>query len=71
MVSWMRENFDTAQRDAAEERVVVTLRELVAEGYPPDLIADVTMAIGVHLVERIYGRNLLLEHIGRLLRSEL
>ena len=62
----MKKAFDSAQWDSARNRLVEALQELDAEGYPSDMIADVAMAVGVHLIERVYGRDALLEHLARL-----
>ena len=43
-----RENWE-----AANERLVYFLRALADEGYPDELIADVTMASGVVLIDEV------------------
>jgi hypothetical protein len=54
MRAFNRENWE-----AANERLVYFLRALADEGYPDELIADVTMASGVVLIDEIYGRDAL------------
>jgi hypothetical protein len=52
--------------EAANERLVYFLRALADEGYPDELIADVTMASGVVLIDEVYGRDALVRHLARL-----
>jgi hypothetical protein len=51
--------------NAANERLVYFLKELADEGYPDDLLADATMALGVVLIDQVYGRDVLLAHLTR------
>jgi hypothetical protein len=61
MKTFNRENWD-----AANERLVYFLKELADEGYPDDLLADVTLASGVVLIDQVYGRDALVAHLARL-----
>jgi hypothetical protein len=61
MRAFNRENWE-----AANERLVYFLRALADEGYPDELIADVTMASGVVLIDEVYGRDALVRHLARL-----
>ena len=56
-----RENWE-----AANERLDYFLKVLADDGYPNELIADVVMAAGVALIDRVYGRDVLVRHLGRL-----
>jgi hypothetical protein len=58
--------FNRENWDAANERLTYFLRELADDGYPGDLIADVTMAAGVVLIDEVFGREALVRHLGRL-----
>jgi len=58
--------FDRETWAAANERLTYFLRELADDGYPPNLIADVTMGAGVALVDEVFGRERLVRHLGRL-----
>jgi hypothetical protein len=61
MKTFNRENWQ-----AAKERLTYFLKELADEGYPDDLIADVTIMAGVFLVDQVYGRDALVTHLARL-----
>jgi hypothetical protein len=56
--------FNRENWDAANERLTF-LRELADDGYPGDLIADVTMAAGVVLIDEVFGGEALVRHLGR------
>src|SRR4030095_6817650 len=58
--------FNRENWDAANERLTYFLRELGDDGYPDDLIAHVTMAAGVVLIDEVFGREALVRHLGRL-----
>jgi hypothetical protein len=58
--------FNRENRDAANERLTYFLRELADDGYPADLIADVTMTAGVVLIDEVFGREALVRHLCRL-----
>ena len=58
--------FNRENWDAANERLTYFLRELADDGYPDNLIADVTMAAGVVLIDEVFGREALVRHICRL-----
>jgi hypothetical protein len=58
--------FNRENWEAANERLVYFLRALADEGYPDELIADVTMASGVVLIDEVYGRDALVRHLARL-----
>jgi hypothetical protein len=58
--------FNRENWDAANERLTYFLRELADDGYRGDLIADVTMAAGVVLIDEVFGREALVPHLGRL-----
>jgi hypothetical protein len=57
-----RENWE-----AANEQLGYFLKVLADEGYPDELIADVIMASGVLLIDQVYGRDMLVRHLSRLL----
>ena len=58
--------YDRENWAAANERLTYFLRELADDGYPGDLIADVTMGAGVALIDEVFGRETLVRHLGRL-----
>ena len=60
MKTFTRENWE-----GANERLVYFLKQLADEGYPDDLLADVTMASGVALIDQVYGRDALVAHLAR------
>ena len=61
MKAFNRENWQ-----AANERLAYFLKALSDDGYPDELIADVTMASGVVLIDEFYGRDALVRHLARL-----
>lgn len=58
--------FNRENWEAANERLGYFLKELADEGYPDDLLADVTMASGVVFIDQVYGRDALIAHLARL-----
>src|SRR5262245_40264906 len=62
MRAFNRENWE-----AANEQLGYFLKVLADEGYPDELIADVIMALGVLLIDQVYGRDMLVRHLSRLL----
>jgi hypothetical protein len=62
MRAFNRENWE-----AANEQLGYFLKVLADDGYPDELIADVIMASGVVLIDRVYGRDMLVPHLSRLL----
>jgi hypothetical protein len=62
MRAFNRENWE-----AANEQLGYFLKVLADEGYPNELIADVIMASGVLLIDQVYGRDMLVRHLPRLL----
>ena len=58
--------FNRENWDAANERLTYFLRELADDGYPDNLIADVTMAAGLVLIDDVFGREALVRHLCRL-----
>jgi hypothetical protein len=57
--------FNRESWEAVNERLVYFLKALGEEGYPDELIADVTMASGVVLIDRVYGRDALVRHLAK------
>jgi hypothetical protein len=62
----MTKNFTRENCTAANERLTYFLRELAEDGYPDDLIADVTMTAGIVLIDEVCGRQALVRHLCRL-----
>jgi hypothetical protein len=62
----MTKDFTRENWTAANERLTYFLRELAEDGYPDDLIADVTMTAGVVLIDEVFGREALVRHLCRL-----
>ena len=58
--------FNRENWDAANEQLTYFLRELADDGYPDNLIADVTMAAGVVLIDEVFGREALVRHLCQL-----
>jgi hypothetical protein len=62
MRAFNRENWE-----AANDQLSYFLKVLADDGYPDELIADVIMASGVLLIDRVCGRDVLVRHLSRLL----
>jgi hypothetical protein len=61
-----KQTFDKDEWNACKNRVAHAVRQMIDEGYPEAMVADVTTAVGVFLVDRVYGRDALVAHLTNL-----